>query len=236
VKYRIALWVWAAAALAQQAAFEVASIKPVKDPGGMQRMSTRADGIDFVNVTPKMCIQRAYGVRPFQVTGPEWIDTERYTIAAKAAGAVPEQTTRLMLQALLAERFRLALHHETKEVPVYALVVAKGGPKVKEATGEGETQIDGDGRETVFERVSMGQLAGVLGRSLGRQVSDETALKGLYSFRLAWANPRLQDADGADDAPSIFAALQERLGLKLDSRKAPVDLLVVDHIERPAGN
>jgi uncharacterized protein (TIGR03435 family) len=232
---------------AQQPAFEVASIKPSNYQGGPLRVTSRvdADGINFSNVTPRLCIQRAYGVKTYQLTGPEWIDTERYMIVAKAADAVPQEKILLMLQALLAERFKLAIHREQKEMAVYALVVAKNGPKLKEAKDEGASQVGGDGDEIVFERASMGLLIGVLGRSLDRPVIDDTRLKGLYNFRLGWADdsrPRPNTAAaGAPEAidsaaPSIFTALQERLGLKLESRKAPVDVLVIDHVERPSEN
>ncbi len=236
------------AAVAQQPAFEVASIKPANYQGGPLRVSARvnADGINFSNVTPRLCIQRAYGVKPHQVSGPEWINTERYTILAKAAGAVPEDQLLLMLQTLLAERFKLAIHRVKKEMPVYALVVAKNGPKLKEAAGEGASQIDSDGQETVFERVSMQQLAATVARSVDRPVTDRTGLTGAYSFRLAWTTDGPSTPNAADtgtlnasdpgDAPSIFTALQDRLGLKLKPTKAPVEVLVIDRIDRPSGN
>jgi uncharacterized protein (TIGR03435 family) len=227
-------------AAAQQPAFEVASIKPSNYGGGPLRVTARigADGIDFSNVTPRLCIQRAYGMKPYQVTGPAWINEERYMIVAKAAGAAPEEQLVLMLQRLLTERFKLAFHRESKETPVYALVMSKSGPKLKEATDEGATQISADGRETVFERVSMSLLAGTLARSVDRPVIEATGLKGLYNFRLAWANdrPGPDPASDPEEAPSIFTALQERLGLKLEARKAPIEMLVVDHIEKPSAN
>jgi uncharacterized protein (TIGR03435 family) len=236
------------AAIAQQPAFEVASIRPSNYQGGPLRVTARidADGIDFSNVTPRLCIQRAYGVKPYQVTGPDWTNTERYMIVAKAAGAVPQDKILLMLQRLLEDRFKLAIHRETREMPIYALVVSKSGPKLQEARDEGASQINGHGEEIVFERASMGQLAGTLARSLDRPVVDATSLKGIYNFRLAWAddnrpNPNAPSAgvSGASDpadAPSVFTALQERLGLKLESRKAPVEVLVIDHIEKPSAN
>jgi uncharacterized protein (TIGR03435 family) len=249
MKKSIALYVCLSfAAVAQQPAFEVASIRPSNYQGGPLRVTARVDpdGIDFSNVTPRLCIQRAYGVKPYQLTGPEWIHSERYMIVAKAAGAVPQDKILLMLQTLLADRFRLAFHREAKEMPIYALVVSKGGPKLKEAKDEGATQIGGNGDEIVFERASMQSLVGTLGRSLDRPVIDATGLKGLYNFRLAWTddnrpnrNAPAAGASGASDpgdAPSIFTALQERLGLKLESRKAPVDVLAIDHIEKPPAN
>jgi uncharacterized protein (TIGR03435 family) len=249
MKNQLALYVCLSfAASAQQTAFEVASIRPSNYQGGPLRVTARvdADGIDFSNVTPRLCVQRAYGVKPYQVIGPEWINTERYMIVAKADGVAPQDKILLMLQTLLADRLKLAVHRETKEMPVYALVVSKGGPKLQEAKEDGATQIGGDGDEIVFERASMPQLAATLTRTVERPVVDATGLKGLYNFRLAWAddsrpNPNAPSAGvvGASDPadpPSVFTALQERLGLKLESRKAPVEVLVIDHIEKPSAN
>jgi uncharacterized protein (TIGR03435 family) len=237
------------AAIAQQPAFEVASIKPSNYQGGPLRVTARvdADGINFSNVTARLCVQRAYGVKPYQVTGPDWINTERYMIVAKAAGPVSQDVILLMLQTLLADRFKIAIHREPKEMPVYALVVSKNGPKLEAAKDEGATQVGaGDGDEVVFERASMTTLAGTVGRSMDRPVIDATGLKGLYNFKLRWADdsrPKQNATAGAlpvesdaADAPSIFTALQERLGLKLESRKAPVEVLVIDHIEQPSKN
>jgi len=236
------------AAAAQQPAFEVASIRPSNYQGGPLRVTAavEANGINFSNVTPRQCIQRAYGVKSYQLIGPEWINSERYMIAAKAADAVPQDKILLMLQTLLADRFKLAFHRETNEMPIYALVVSKGGPKLQEAKDEGATQIGGDAGEIVFKRASMQQLAGALTRSVDRPVIDATGLRGLYNFRLAWvddirSNPNASSAGvvGARDpadAPSVFTALQERLGLRLESRKAPVDVLLIDHIEKPSAN
>jgi|SRR5215471_9601942 len=245
-KVLIALYVSLPIAAAQQPAFEVISVKPANYQGGPLRVTARvgADGIDFSNVTPRLCIQRAYGLKTYQLRGPEWINDERYMIVAKAAGAVSQEQVLLMLQTLLADRFKLVIHRESKDMPLYALVVSKSGPKLKEAAGDGATQISPDGREVVFERVSMEQLAGTLGRSLDRPVIDATGLKGLFSFRLAWAddgpkrNPAAGtlEASGPDEAPSIFTALSERLGLNLETRKAAVEVLVVDHIEKPSAN
>jgi uncharacterized protein (TIGR03435 family) len=134
------------AATAQQPAFEVGSIRLSHDLGPLPVTSRiDPDGIDFYNVTPRMCIQRAYGVKPDQLIGPDWIDTERYPIVAKAGGEVSEDRILLMLQLLLAERFKLAIHHQSQERAVYALVIAKNGPKLKEDVSAGATQIGGDG-------------------------------------------------------------------------------------------
>jgi uncharacterized protein (TIGR03435 family) len=244
MKSRIACYVCLAVVAGAQAppAFEAASIKPTHYQGGPLRVTSRvdADGINFSNTTLKACIQRAYGVKPYQVTGPDWIGTERYNIVAKASGPAPEAALLLMLQTLLADRFKLVFHRESKEMPVYALVGAKNGPKFKEAKGEGATQIGaGDGEGVLFERAGMNALAGVLARSVDRPVLNDTGLNGLYDFKLTWTEdngPRRPDAAEPGDAPSIFTAVQEQLGLKLEARRAPVDILVIDRAGRPSEN
>jgi uncharacterized protein (TIGR03435 family) len=239
---RLACWLFLAGyAAAQPPAFEVASVKPAHYQGGPLLVTGRvdADGINFSNTTLQACIQRAYGVKRYQVAGPDWIRTERYHIVAKAAGPASESQLLLMLQTLLAERFKLVFHREPKEMPVYALVVAKNGPKIKEAKDEGATQVGaGDGEGVGFERAPIGMLAGVVAQSVDRPVTDDTGLKGLYSFRLVWAQDDRQPKPNAEpgDAPSIFTALQEQLGLKLESRRAMVEILVIDRVEKPAEN
>jgi uncharacterized protein (TIGR03435 family) len=207
-------------------------------------------GIDFENVTLQLCIQRAYGVKPYQVTGPAWIGTERYTILAKSGGPAKEQQLMLMLRTLLADRFKLAFHREMKDMPVYALVVAKNGPKLKESKGgDGITDMSGGpAGVSVMEGHDspIGTLTGVLRQKLDRPVLDETGLKGLYDYKLMFRSEsgRAGPNAGADDAPSdpggapsIFTALQEQLGLKLDARRAPIDVIAVDRAEKePAGN
>jgi len=220
---------------AQAPAFEVASIRPSDYRGGPLRVTARieADGVNFSNVTLRTCIQRAYGVAPYQVVGPDWTATERYMIVAKAGGPAPEAQIRRMLQPLLADRFKLVVHRESREIPVYGLVAPKGAGKLKAAAlGDGATEIgEGDGGAIKFQRVSMDTLAGFLTRTLGRPVYNETRIDGAYDFQLAWA----QGAEPSD-APSIFTALGEQTGLKLEGRKAPVEMLVIDRAERPSAN
>jgi bla regulator protein BlaR1 len=234
--------------LAQSETFEVATIKPTHYVGGPLHVTTKieAAGIDFESVTLRQCIQRAYGVKTYQVAGPAWISTERYTILAKAAGPAKEAQLMLMLRTLLADRFKLVSHNEARDMPIYALVVAKNGPKMKESKGEGATQIDGDGEGLIAERASMGTFAGALRQQVDRPVLDDTGLKALYDFKLVFSadatspnraasgDPAATDPGGK---PSIFTALQEQLGLKLEARRAPVDVIVVDRAEKePIGN
>jgi uncharacterized protein (TIGR03435 family) len=171
----------------------VASVKATGNAGGPLRVIGRvdADGINFTNMMLRLYIQRAFGIKPYQLIGPDWIDTERFVIVAKASAPAPQEKLMEMLRTLLAERFKLAFHRETKEIPVYALVVTKNGPKLKEATDDGPSNADGgDNGELIFSRVTMDILAGVLAASVDRPVVDETGLKGKYNFALAWAEGR----------------------------------------------
>ena len=227
-------------------AFEVASIKPAPHYlGGPLRVNSAIEpnGINFRNVTLRMCIARAYGVKPYQVTGPAWINEERYFITAKAAGPAKEDVLMLMLRTLLADRFKLAFHRESKEMPVYALVVAKNGHKMKESNAEGETEISGgDGPGIVAASASIDQLTAVLRRHVDLPVLNETGLKGRYNFKLMWSQeePRSTPAVAGEvpvqadpsGAPSIFTAVQEQLGLKLEARRALVEVIVMDRAEK----
>jgi uncharacterized protein (TIGR03435 family) len=231
----------AASAVCQtKPSFEVASIKPAKYVGGPLRVRGKIepDGIDFMNVTVQNCILRAYGVKPYQVIAPDWIRKERYLIVAKAGGPAPQEKVLLMLQTLLADRFKLVLHRESREMQVYALVVAKGGPRLKASASDGVTEVGGgDGPGINFQNAGIGELISVLTEESGRPVFDETGLTGKYDFRLVASDGRRpQPSAEPGDAPSLFTAVQEQLGLKLEPRKAPIEILVVDRVERPTEN
>jgi uncharacterized protein (TIGR03435 family) len=246
-------------ALAQEAprpSFEVASVKP-GDPSSRQfGIGVRASRFITTNATLKMMIGFAYDVRDHQISGgPNWLNSEAFTIEAKppaGTAMTPEPRNmnqlRLMLQSLLQERFKLTLHHESRMEQVYELVVAKGGHRMK------ETAPDPKGRQGIFSTVRnnlngfaapTGQLANILSQTLGRSVIDKTGLAGKYDFKLVWtpgpgegvADP-LPDAPAPVDAsgPSLFTAIQEQLGLKLESAKGAVDVLVIDHVAKPDEN
>jgi uncharacterized protein (TIGR03435 family) len=133
-----------------------------------------------------------------------------------------------MLQTLLAERFKLAMHSETRELPVYALVVGKSGPKIQEVTEGIGTMTTGRGRLNC--RLPIAAFARYLSPTLGRTVLDRTGLTGAFEIKLEWA------PDDESSGPSIFAAVQEQLGLKLESAKGPVEILVIEHAEKPAAD
>jgi uncharacterized protein (TIGR03435 family) len=228
----------AASALAQprdaHPAFEAASIK-LNSSGDSSSSSHGTKGqIVMNNMTLKRLIERAYGVLPFQVAGPAWMETVRVDIVAKYPLDTQDEDRSLMLRALLEDRLKLTVHRESKDLPGYALTVAKSGFKLKPAEpGSSDTSINGGRIRTLTaKRTSMDYLAGLIARSLGEPVVDRTGMQGVYDFELRW-NTDDQNATGLDaDVPSIFTALQETLGLRLQSQKVPGEIIVVDHVER----
>jgi uncharacterized protein (TIGR03435 family) len=304
------------AAFAQTAesspSFEVASVKPAAPITGnrIQVMMRGGPGtpdpgqITYTNVTVKNVLMNAYGVKGFQISGPGWLDSERYDIVAKVPRGATKAEFMAMLQNLLAERFKLTLHREKKDLPMYALVVGKNGPKLKESVDEpapkegdapkGGGPADGPLADRGMGKMAMGKdgfpvlppgsggrgatammlmngnarmtaggqsmagLAEMLSGQLDLPVVDMTGLTGKYDFTLYFApegglalkagmlgpppagpppgegGPGMPAASAPDGQsnPSLFAALQEQLGLRLEQRKGPVDLLVIDHLEK----
>jgi uncharacterized protein (TIGR03435 family) len=180
------------------------------------------------------------GVLPDEVSVPPsaatggWIDSQRFDISAKSEGHGPvdKEQSNLMLRQLLADRFGLVFHRETKELVVYSLVVGKNGPKLKEGGTEGPYLSGLAPGKLVGTRASMASLTRALSRSLGRPVKDETGLRGQYDFTLVWSPDDAADASG----PSLFTAVQDQLGLRLESKKAPVETIVIDHLGTPSPN
>lgn len=223
------------------------------------RTNNTDDGYIAENVGLKSLIADAYNIKWDSISGgPDWIDSDRYDISAKVAtsdGTAPVKLTkaqrRQMLQALLADRFSLAVHSETKDAPIYELVVAKGGPKLHAFTPasgapRGVTGLDGkfySGIDSlggngiiVLQGYPVSLLADFLKSELHRPVIDKTGLTGKYDISLRWTPDNAPADSPLAGGPSVFAAVQEQLGLKLDSIKGPVTTLVVDHIERPSAN
>jgi bla regulator protein blaR1 len=252
-------------AFAQRIEFEVASIKPSNSTNPQFRIASMPGGrFAANNASLKMLIQTAYDVRGHQISGgPNWIDSDKFDIEAEPDAATPippgpagAPQMRSMLQSLLMDRFKLGLHRETKEEPVYELVVARGGPKLRvaadSATGPQGLRM-GLGQFTGMA-ASMSILAQTLAQAVGRSVIDKTGLTGRYDFELKWTPvpgefsfgaPGVPGPDGlGGDAlpppdpsgPSLFTALQEELGLKLESARGPVEILVIDHAEKPDAN
>jgi uncharacterized protein (TIGR03435 family) len=295
-----------------QPEFEVASVKLAVPPapGGTVILSFGAKGGPGTSDPERVSYRRmslselaidAYAIKRFQLSGPSWLDSERFDIVAKAPPGATKEQVRLMLQNLLAERFKLTTHWEKKELPKYSLVVAKNGSKLKESAedpvpkdgaaapdpppppagpqkltmgkdgfpilppgasaGPGPMIVMMNGRARMqVSKESMHDFAVTLSNQLSRQVVDETALRGKYDFILYWApesggpmappppppgvapggptgaGPMPGSADG-ETFPDLFVAIQQQLGLRLEAKRGPVDILVIDHAEKaPAEN
>jgi uncharacterized protein (TIGR03435 family) len=256
------------AALAADPAFEAVSIKP---------NVTASDRVDFgppagarftaTNVSLRMLIMRAYKVKNFEVSGgPGWMNSDRYDVATSTAeGNISEAQFKLMLQSLLADRFQVRVHRETKQMPVYVLLPAKNGTRLPQAA---EACIEHDAPQPSTpmipcggffmdagrlegRRVSMATFVTALSNFLGRPVLDKTGYIGAFDLNLEFtfegiagfngggfgAPSLLADAGNVDSSkPTIFTAIQQQLGLRLESQKGLAEILVIDHAEKPSEN
>jgi uncharacterized protein (TIGR03435 family) len=215
-------------------AYEVASIKLNTSPSNGSSINGDRAQVIFTNVPLRRLIQQAYSVQAFQVNGPGWLDDVRFDIAAKYPPNLKNQDRPLMLQTLLADQLNLTVHHETKDVSGYAMAVAKGGFKLKPVEPHGSsTQRNGAAVHTVtLKAISMEAFAENLSRWLSQIVIDKTGIGGVYDFQFRYKDDNQAQADDAEDAPSLFIAVQETMGVRLQSEKVPVDMIVVDHVER----
>ena len=244
---------FAAALAAQQPApaFEVASVKRNTSSDSEGSIGPRPGGYAATNVPLRLLITRANELRSFQVAGgPSWIDGERFDVTARAPEGTPPNQILPMLRTLLAERFKLVAHIEKREQPVYALVTARAdgrlGPKLKASTlncSEQPAQSDrcemggsftGSGGTLKGVGQPLAVLATHVSTAVDRIVQDRTGRTGGFDFELAWSSSGLKPAAGApSELPSVFTALQEQLGLKLEPSRGPVEVLVIDSAERP---
>jgi uncharacterized protein (TIGR03435 family) len=217
-------------------AFEVASIKPSAPSGDVARMGqmVRDPGrVSLSYVTLQNLLAQAYRIKNFQIEGPGWLDTDRFDVEAKLPAGAKDDEFPAMLQALLKERFTLKFHLESKALSAYVLLPVKGGPKLRavdEPVG-GVRTTSGVTRRHLSGKVSMVGFSGLLSNMLDRPVVDMTELKGVYDVDLEWSADEAT-AGQPDDGPSLFTVLREKLGLRLESRKTPVDFYVIDHVER----
>jgi uncharacterized protein (TIGR03435 family) len=237
----------ALAARAQAPVFEVASVKPNRSmsPGSSIHLSRGL--VQMENVSLKKVMLNAWGIpddREYMIDGPAWLTTEHFNVEARFPADTPVAQVRQMVQSLLAERFQLALHRETRQLPIFTLTVARNGPKLH-AVESGQGRTSGDAGRLEAKAISIQKLADLLARMAGTPVVDATGLKGVYDFVLEWSpDERLrmpgapaEGAGAASGAPSLSTALEEQLGLKLASGKGPVEVLVVDRVERiPTAN
>jgi uncharacterized protein (TIGR03435 family) len=225
---------WAGVALCQPR-FEVAWVK-VSATGSTNSGGVRISNgrVTVDNETLKRCIYNAYGVGPNQVVGgPDWLSTDRFYIEAKPEKPVKDDSVVMgMLQALLAERFKLVVHRETRTISAYVLEVAKNGPKLEKGDGGQSETGNARGRIQAMNS-SMDHFAEVLSRQMDLPILNRTGLEGVFNLKLEW-NPRITDP--AAEGPSVFTAVQEQLGLRLRAQKTPVEMIVVDHAERPSEN
>jgi len=233
----------AAALLAMQSpsapqAFEAASVKVNRSGETRTSMRSLPGGrVEGTNRTLKLLIQNAFELQPFQIVGgPDWIDSARFDVAATANHDVTAAERASMMRALLADRFKLATHPERRDASIYALRLARPDARpsagLKKAADDARDGFrEGDGSLTT-QRTSMERLVRELTSYAGRTVVDETGLSGEWAVTLTWA----PDAGGGGDAnlTSIFTAMREQLGLKLDATRGPVEILVIDRAERPS--
>jgi len=249
--------------------FEAVAIKPAA-PSADGRIMIGIEGgpgtqnpgqMNFWNISLADLIQNAWNVKDFQISGPDWLRSERFDITAKVPSGATKEQGRVMMQNMLADRFKLVLYRTTKESSIFALVIAKGGPKLKEAETGPAAQpkrmmtMNGSGRMKMDLRgATMSAIVDMLGMQLDRPVIDMTGLTASYDVVMEFApdpaimamrmggigQPPPSSAAIAPDpngAPTIFSALTDQLGLKLEARRGPVENLIVDSVEKtPTGN
>lgn len=239
-----------------QPAFDVASIKryagpPPGEMADYNEFLAEAGRLSVINNPVLGVITNAYGISRNQVVGfPDWLTSERYNIDARGPETAVRAEIMLMLRALLAERFAMKAHFETREAPAYTLTVPGGGHKLKLLSGENcvpRSQPGAEGNPNVCgnsllsseagwaaTHISMPQAAESLARILRQPVADQTGIKGAFDVRLRWADDLA--AANPEGLPSIYTAVRETMGLELKAGKTPVQMLVIDHIERPSAN
>jgi len=234
--------------LGRAQSFEVASIKPStvwkaggEGSGSRSRIEHNPVSLTMLNIDLNEMVQWAYGLQPFQISGQNMLRDRRYDVRAKVGAPVSVAQMRVMLQDLLATRFKLTAHREPKMTSVFELVVAKGGPKLPENKADQFSAssvrenlpriVDGG---FLFTNTSITEFAEQLSqlRPIGQPVLDRTGIKGVYDITLKSAANAILQADG----PTLFTLIEEQLGLKLVATKDKIPILIVDHAEEPAGN
>lgn len=210
--------------------------------------------MNFWNVSLQDMIQNAYDVKSFQITGPDWLNSARFDVSARVPAGATKAESRVMLQNLLAERFRLRLHHSTKESSIYGLTIAKSGPKLKDAAPGSTpgrrmvTMVAGGHLKMVLNGATIPQFLDILALQVDRPVIDMTGLTGTYDINMEFApdmgvmgarmaeggmmSPPGSNAGDPNAAATLFSALQEQLGLRLEAKKGPVELLIIDSVEK----
>lgn len=225
--------------------FDVATVRPNRTGKGGSNLVATPGMLTIRNLPLRTIIAAAYAMAEYQISGPPWLAQERFDIVAKTDASVTDEDEMLpLLRPLLAERFQLAMHRDTKQLPAYVLTAGTNGPKI-EAADAGGTGLPfkkankSGGARIHSEHLTMPQFAEILSRRLGYPVLDMTGLAGAYRVTLEWAAENKATKPGktgkvepATDRPSIFTALHDQMGLRLQARKAPVEILAIDHIEK----
>jgi uncharacterized protein (TIGR03435 family) len=225
--------------------WEIAVVKP-SDPNDTGGQHIRMPGrhVMLLDTTVEQFLLIGYGVQVSQLAGePDWAKTERWNVdgVPDVEGEPGFRQLQGMIRKILAERFGLELHHEQREMPVYALTVSRGGPKMVANTSDPDGWFDqqngsANGRHVeALKNASMADLTEILQFHVDRPVVDQTGLKGRFDFKLQWTVDDTQ-ATAPDAPPGLFTAIQDQIGLKLDRVKAPAEVLVIDKVERPGAN
>jgi uncharacterized protein (TIGR03435 family) len=216
---------------AQQPEFESASVKPASPMKGNSytiQMGGDSSVQNFTNVIFENLLEHAYSVKRYQVIGPDWIDTATFDIVARMPAGATEKQVPIMLQKLLVDRFHLKAHRQTKDLPVYLLTVAKGGVKAhpadpKDAAGMRESSVGTGSVDLPGRNMTTEALVEVLSHVVDRPLVDRTGLAEEFAFKMRWHS---------GDELSLFDAIRQNLGLKVDSGKAPIEVLVIEHVDR----
>ena len=218
--------------------FEVVSIKPNKTLSGSSGSHTNQGMLRGTNLSLKSLIVSAYGIRRYQLEGPDWLDSERFDISAKFPENFPKGREKYaaayqaMLQKMLADRFKVSVHREQKSMGVFALVIGKNGVKFKEAAAD-HSSSNSNNTHYVGTSIGMDDFAAFLSGQMELPVLNQTGLKARYDLTLDWITERQTKADTELQAGQpIQEAIQDQLGLKVEHRKAPIDIVVVDHAEK----
>jgi uncharacterized protein (TIGR03435 family) len=214
---------------------EVVSVKASYADPSNSGVTTGHGRIHAQNVTLRRCIMGAWSVGPNQIVGgPDWLNSDRFEIEARADQPVDDDATlSVLLRGILADRFKLALHHETRPIEAYVLEVAKNGPKMQSSSGGESVDLSHNGGID-SKNVTMQHFAEVLSRQMDLPVVNRTGLAGQFNLKLQWTPEYARQ--NADAGPTIYTAIQEQLGLRLRAEKTPIDVLVIDHIEKPSEN
>jgi uncharacterized protein (TIGR03435 family) len=238
IRFLVALLAgWAASAQTDPApAFEAASVKPNRTGSNSSSSQTRPANLTMTNVSLRSMITSAYRIRDYQLNGPDWLRTERFDVVAKALTGTTDKELMPMLRSLLVERFKLETHAETKEMPVYGLVVGKNGLRIQpvDPAGGSSTNSNSDekGGELSAERTTMANVAAWIASRMDRPVLDMTGRTEAFTFKLQYSLESENNDPTAARYPILPLAIQEQLGLRLEKRTAPIEIVVVDRVEK----